>query len=510
MRGDLPHALARRRAGILLHPTSLPGKGGHGTLGKEALYLIDRLAACGISVWQMLPLGPTHDAPNGLGSPYQCLSSHAGNPELICLDSLRQLGWLAGDASSLKEAYEGFKRHASPHDREAFSTFVAREADWLEDFALFMALREQQGRKAWFDWPAQLRDRHPSAMQQMRAALRERIDGVRFEQFVFALQWQALKAYAHVRGVLLFGDMPIYVAHDSAEVWARPELFSVDAEGRAEEVAGVPPDYFSETGQRWGNPLYRWERHVEEGFAWWKARFATHLRLFDLVRIDHFRGLESYWSIPAACETAIDGHWVKAPGDELLSALCEAFGPLPVVAEDLGIITEEVTELRQKHHLPGMRILQFAFDGGPDNPYLPHNHTLDSVVYTGTHDNDTTLGWWSSLNEEARQQVHDYLGESSEPMPMLLMRVALESVANLVILPLQDVLGLGSDARMNTPGTPEGNWHWRFEWSQWSEEASARLAHEVALYGRKAESRASSMPSPQEAGGAAVALASRA
>ena len=281
--------------------------------------------------------------------------------------------------------------------------------------------------------------------------------------------------------------MPIYVAHDSAEVWVHPELFTVDVHGQVDEVAGVPPDYFSATGQRWGNPLYRWERHEADGFAWWKARFATQLQLFDLVRIDHFRGLEAYWAIPAACETAIDGRWVKAPGDALLCALREQFGPLPVVAEDLGMITEEVTELRQRHGLPGMRILHFAFDGNPDNPYLPHNHTRDSVVYTGTHDNDTTLGWWGRLDEESRRRVLEYLGNMVEPMPRPLIRAALESVANLAILPLQDVLQLDSGARMNTPGTTEGNWRWRFSWAEWNEALSRRLRQEVEMYGRLPE-----------------------
>ncbi|MEW6445834.1 MAG: 4-alpha-glucanotransferase [Pseudomonadota bacterium] len=478
----LPPALAHRRAGILLHPTSLPGDGSHGVLGAEAFRFVDRLATCGVSLWQMLPLGPTHGL---FGSPYQCLSSHAGNPALICERTLRESGWLADHESGLGAAHAGFLRHATPAERNAFAMFVARESAWLEDFSLFTALRDSQGQRAWFDWPPALRDREPDALRAARVELRAEIDRVRFEQFVFARQWQALKTHAHARGVLLFGDMPIYVAHDSAEVWARPDLFSVDERGQVIDVAGVPPDYFSETGQRWGNPLYRWDRHVAEGFDWWKARFATHLRLFDLVRIDHFRGLESYWSIPSACPTAVDGHWEPAPGDALLNALREHFGSLPVVAEDLGIITEEVTELRRRHGLPGMRILHFAFDGGPDNPYLPHNHTVDSVVYTGTHDNDTTLGWWGGLDAEARGRVHEYLGESSEPMPWLLMRFALESVANLVVLPLQDVLELGGEARMNTPGTVEGNWGWRFCWSQWTEDAAARLASEVEIYGRR-------------------------
>ncbi len=468
-----------RRAGILLHPTSLPG----GTLGVEAHHFIDRLAACGITLWQMLPLGPTH----GDGSPYQCLSSHAGNPALISFDGLRAEGWLDDTSSGLGQAFAGFLHRAGPKDRAAFAAFMEEEAGWLEDYALFIALRERFGGKAWYDWPAGLRERDAAALRQARIELHARIDLVRFEQFVFFRQWEALRAHARRRGVYLFGDMPIYVAHDSVEVWARPELFAVDAEGRAEEVAGVPPDYFSATGQRWGNPLYRWEHHEAEGFAWWLGRFASHFKLFDLVRIDHFRGLEAYWAIPAACETAIDGRWVKAPGDALLNAVKGHFGTLPLVAEDLGIITEEVVRLRKRHGLPGMRILQFAFDGHPENPYLPHNHTQDSVVYTGTHDNDTTLGWWDGLDAGTRQRIVEYLGLSPEPMPWPLIRAAFESVAHLVILPLQDVLGLGSEARMNTPGTTEGNWRWRFAWGQWEEALSARLRGMVELYGRRPE-----------------------
>lgn len=477
MEGRGLEILSHRRAGILLHPTSLPG----GTLGDEAHHFVDRLAACGITLWQVLPLGPTHAD----GSPYQCLSSHAGNPSLISLEHLRHEGWLGPSGTSLREAFAGFMRCARPDERMAFSAFLEEEAAWLEDYAMFVALREKHGGRAWYDWPPSLRDRDADALRQARVELHERIDLVRFEQFVFFRQWHALRSHARRQGILLFGDVPIYVAHDSAEVWVRPDLFTVDAQGRAEEVAGVPPDYFSATGQRWGNPLYRWERHAADGFAWWKARFATQFKLFDLVRIDHFRGLEAYWAIPAACETAIDGRWVKAPGEALLSALREHFGHLPVVAEDLGIITDEVVALRQRHGLPGMRVLQFAFDGNPDNPYLPHNHTHDSVVYTGTHDNDTTLGWWSGLDDEARTRVLDYLGHISEPMPWLLIRAALESVANLVILPLQDVLELGSEARMNTPGTTEGNWQWRFTWAQWDEARSERLRREIEIYGRR-------------------------
>ncbi|TQV65053.1 MAG: 4-alpha-glucanotransferase [Halothiobacillaceae bacterium] len=480
MGAAIPAALAHRRAGILLHPTSLPGPGAMGTLGRHARHFIDRLKACGVTLWQMLPLGPTHAD----GSPYQCLSSHAGHPGLIDLELLREDGWLVASEHSLKAAFEGFVRHAGAGERKAFSSFLEEESAWLEDYALFVAIREQQGCRAWLDWPDALRERDEHALRKARVDLHERIDQVRFEQFVFFRQWRALRDYAHAANVLLFGDMPIYVAHDSAEVWARPDLFTVDEHGHAYEVAGVPPDYFSATGQRWGNPLYRWERHEADGFAWWKARFATQLKLFDLVRIDHFRGIEAYWSIPSECETAMNGQWVKAPGDELLTALNEHFGSLPVVAEDLGIITEEVTALRQRHGLPGMRILQFAFDGGADNPYLPHNHTQDSVVYTGTHDNDTTLGWWNGLELVDREHVLSYMGEPVEPMPWALIRLALESVANLVIIPLQDIMELGAEARMNTPGTTEGNWAWRFEWSQWSAAQSEKFGSEVELYGR--------------------------
>lgn len=470
--------LGVRRAGILLHPTSLPGP--HGTLGKSAHAFIDSLHQCGITLWQMLPLGPTHAD----GSPYQSLSSHAGDPRLICRESLVEEGLLDEPEQPVTSALITFLRRASPSERQAYAFFLAREADWLDDYALFMALREAHGRIGWFDWPEAIRRREPESLEAARLGLSEAIHGIAFEQFIFFHQWAALREHARARGVLLFGDIPIYVAHDSAEVWACPELFTLDEHGRATEVAGVPPDYFSATGQRWGNPLYRWERHAADGFAWWKARFATQLKMFDLVRIDHFRGLEAYWSIPAACETAIDGRWVRAPGDELLTALRERFGDLPVVAEDLGIITDEVTALRQKHGLPGMRILQFAFDGGADNPYLPHNHTQDSVVYTGTHDNDTTLGWWHGLDEDSRQHVLDYLGESTEPMPWALIRLALESVANLAILPLQDLLELDGEARMNTPGTATGNWTWRYNGSLWPEDLNARLRKELELYGR--------------------------
>lgn len=483
---ELPKVLALRRAGVLLHPSSLPssiaGRVGGGTLGLAAYRFIDHLAACGMSVWQMLPLGPTH----GDGSPYQCLSSHAGSPSFIDYALLgEQMEWCPAGATNLAGAWQGFEQMADAGAKADLVSFVNKEAHWLEDYALFVALREQQDMRAWFDWPQALREREPEALQQARGELQARIEQLYFEQYLFFRQWFALRDYAHAHGVLLFGDMPIYVAHDSAEVWAQPELFSVDARGQCEAVAGVPPDYFSATGQRWGNPLYRWERHQADDFAWWKARFATQLKLFDIIRIDHFRGLEAYWSIPAECETAMDGEWVLAPGEALLTALREAFGGLPVVAEDLGIITEEVTALRQKHGLPGMRILQFAFDGSAENPYLPHNHTPDSVVYTGTHDNDTTLGWWCSLGEADQERVREYLdGGLDEPMPWMLIRAALESVAQLAIIPMQDLLGLGSEARMNTPGTTVGNWVWQYDETQCTPERAERMRAAIQIYGR--------------------------
>ena len=480
--------LAQRRAGILLHVTSLPGPGACGSLGSDAYRFVDFLAAAGQSVWQTLPVGPTHDD----GSPYQSLSLHAGDPALISIEQLIATGWLTGDEaaslSSLEErlqcAWQGFQQRASDEDKQRYAEFVAAEQTWLEDYTLFCALREELHHTAWNDWPAPLRHRDATALDEARAHHREAIELVRFEQFVFFRQWSALRAYAHQHGVLLFGDMPIFVAHDSVDVWAQPDYFHLDDEGRPTVVAGVPPDYFSATGQRWGNPHYQWERMQQDGFRWWIARVEAQLRLFDLVRIDHFRGFESYWEIPAEQATAIEGRWIKAPGDELFHALHAHFDPLPLVAEDLGIITPEVEALRLRHGFPGMKILQFAFEGGPTNPYLPHNYQPLAVVYTGTHDNDTTLGWYQSLPAEVRQHVDEYVPTAGEAMPWPLIREALASVAVLAIVPMQDVLNLGSEHRMNRPGTAEGNWSWRFEWSQLGEGTAERLKQLSVLYGR--------------------------
>jgi 4-alpha-glucanotransferase len=481
--------LDRRRAGLLLHLTSLPGSGPNGDLGWEAHNFVNFAADCGFTLWQMLPVGP----PQGSRSPYQTSSAHAGSAELIGLDPLVQDGWLdrapAGDydaaarIDALKRAYAGFRRRADDSMRRELDAFRDENAYWLDDYVLYRAIHDERN-APWWRWPKGLRSRESKALAQVRKQLAGAIDYLIWEQFAFFRQWQVLHDHAAERGVLLFGDMPIFVAHDSAEVWARPEDFDLTDTGNTRTVAGVPPDYFSATGQRWGNPLYRWDVLAENDYDFWVARMRTQLRLFDVVRIDHFRGFEAFWEIPGDAETAIDGRWVSAGGDGLFARLEREFGRLPLVAEDLGVITEGVTALRRKYRMPGMKILQFAFGSGPENPYLPFHHDEDSVVYTGTHDNDTTLGWYQSLPDAERAEVDEYLGLSREPMPWPLVRAALGSRANLSILPMQDVLGLDGAHRMNVPGTPEGNWTWRFQWEQVQPELPARLTRLVQLYGR--------------------------
>jgi 4-alpha-glucanotransferase len=492
---DIRHprpVLDRRRAGVLLHPTSLPGGVENGTLGADARRFVDFLAAAGFSVWQTLPLGPTHAD----RSPYQCLSVHAGNPRLIDFAAMEESGWLPLGAASLAVAGDDRRRllmqaltgYLDQGDSTELDRFVAAHSIWLEDYALYAALRIEHGRSPWWQWPASLRDRDRSALSQARVRLSEEIKLVRFEQFVFFRQWQALREYAHARGVRLFGDLPIFVAQDSADVWAQRENFDLDEFGQPRAVAGVPPDYFSATGQRWGNPLYDWKRVQANGFHFWVERVRTQFALFDLVRIDHFRGFQAYWSIPASESTAVNGQWVEAPGTELFSTLTRKFGALPVVAEDLGVITPEVTALRDRFALPGMCVLQFAFDGGSANPHLPHNHVANCVVYTGTHDNDTSLSWYEQLGEGQRERVLDYLGYCEDPMPWPLIRGALASVARLAIVPMQDLLELGAGQRMNLPGTTASNWSWRFDWTQLASGLDARMQHLVGLYGRDARS----------------------
>lgn len=487
----------RRRAGILLHPTSLPGTPGNGDLGEHAYRFIDFLADSGLTVWQMLPLGPPH----GDLSPYQCQSAHAANPLLISLDRLVGQGWLKDDSSPpgsnlkeaeaiayrlarLEEARLGFALNASNAERDAYADFIATHTSWLENYALFRALKVAHQEAAWWEWPPAYRDRVPKALEEARARFATTLEQTRFEQFVFFNQWQDLRHYAHVLGVYLFGDIPIFVAEDSAEVWAERQNFLLDNKGRPTVVAGVPPDYFSATGQRWGNPHYNWERMQANGFQWWIERIKTAQKLFDLVRIDHFRGFEAYWQIPAACPTAMEGKWVKAPGEALFEVL-QRNTSLPLVAEDLGIITEEVNRLRNKFGFPGMKILQFAFDSNADNPYLPHNHTSNSVVYTGTHDNNTTLGWFQELAVPVQQYVCEYLHARPYDMPWPLIESAFASCSMLAIVPMQDVLSGDASQRMNTPGTTNNrNWRWRLQWEQLPAGVNDKLRHLTKFYGR--------------------------
>jgi 4-alpha-glucanotransferase len=451
---------------VLLHISSLPGPFPIGVLGSEAHRFIDTLAAAGFSVWQFLPVGPTH----GHGSPYESLSSFAGNPDFIDLRECVECGWLdqaqlagASPDELREQAAASFWRQTGGDPMLAAEIEAFRQAHvwWLDDYALFSAIKRVLHDQPWWNWPEALRDRQPQALDQARREYAPLIRQCLFEQLLFDRQWQRLHAHAEEKDVLLFGDLPIYVSHDSADVWTRRDLFTVNTQGLCDEVAGVPPDYFSETGQRWGNPLYRWDRMEAEGFAWWVQRVRWQLTRMHLLRIDHFRGLEAYWAIPGACQDGTVGEWRQAPGQALLQMLQDKLGHLPVVAEDLGIITPEVTALRERFSLPGMKILQFAFGGDADNPYLPAHHVPDSVVYTGTHDNDTTRGWFASIPEETRSYVLQVLGAEAKDMPWALIEAAIASPAMLAVIPMQDLLALGSEARMNTPGTLEGNWTWR-------------------------------------------------
>ena len=490
----------RRRSGIILHPTSLPGMEGIGTLGAEARRFVAFLAAAGQTVWQVLPLGPT-----GYGnSPYSCYSAFAGNPLLIDLAELvadgdlpreaMPAGWASGwvDFEAVKEvkipllkrAAATFFTSASPARRRDFWSFCDANNWWLHDFALFMAAKEHFRGKSWYAWPEGLARREPDAVAHYGELLGSAIGEVKYRQWQFFRQWRALKREANTGGISIFGDIPIFVAHDSADVWANPGLFRLDERGKPKVVAGVPPDYFSKTGQLWGNPLYDWERCAEDGYSWWIARMRCALGLYDLVRIDHFRGFEAYWEVSSTERTAVGGRWVKGPGEGLFFALQQALGPLPIVAEDLGVITPQVEALRDRFGFPGMKILQFAFGSGADNPYLPHNHVRSSVVYTGTHDNDTVLGWFSSLKGKERHEVLRYLDARGGDMPWPLIQAALASVADLAMVPFQDLLALPSAARMNLPGTARGNWSWRAPDDSLDGELAARFRELTEIYGR--------------------------
>ncbi|MGR9052491.1 MAG: 4-alpha-glucanotransferase [Gammaproteobacteria bacterium] len=486
--------LHKRRAGVLLHITSLPSDDECGDFGKEAYNFVNFLQSTGISVWQTLPL----NMPHGDGSPYQCLSAHAGSPALINIEWLVNKGWLSkseacrecgGSVSSQKscfvaQAYNGFLLHATAAEKQSFTKFCSQKKAWLEDFALFLALRSEFDNACWNQWPDDYKFRKRSAINEAKRRLNAEIEALKFEQYVFFSQWHELKDYATQKGVLIFGDIPIFVSYDSADVWVHPEVFKLDENREMSVVAGVPPDYFSETGQRWGNPHYDWSYLEKTKFKWWVERMRTQIEMFDIVRIDHFRGLEAAWEIPAHESTAINGSWVKAPGQALLQKIFDVFGPVALVAEDLGIITDEVEELRDSFDLPGMKILQFAFNGDHENPYLPGNFDKNCVVYTGTHDNNTTLGWFNETNDGEKAYIYEYLGHPSTPMPFALVQAALSSVANLAVIPMQDVLELGAEHRMNIPGTTENNWKWRFNWSQLHDWQVQQLRHAVELFAR--------------------------
>jgi 4-alpha-glucanotransferase len=476
-------SLQQRRAGVLLHPTSLPGAARAGALGAATTRFLDWLVAAGMTVWQVLPLGPV----GADRSPYYARSNHAGNPALIDVDELCQDGLVSAastesnQAGRLASACAALRTAAPAALATAFEEFAHRAAHWLPEFALFSALQTEHEGLPWWTWSTPLRDREPAAMAAARERLAPALFRIQAEQFLFHRQWASVRRRAAERGVLLFGDLPIYVSADSVEVWSHRDLFELAADGQPSVVAGVPPDYFSADGQVWGNPLYAWAQHRAQDFAWWRERIAAQQALFDLLRIDHFRGLESYWEVPAGATTAREGRWRAAPGDALLTALA---ADATLIAEDLGVITPAVEALRDRHALPGMRVLQFGFDGAATNLHLPHNYVANCVAYTGTHDNDTTLGWYRSLPEAARAQVHGYFACDGADVPEVLVRAVLQSVARLAILPLQDLLALDGSARMNTPGTVTGNWGWSFQWEEVPRELADHCRQMNTVYGR--------------------------
>jgi 4-alpha-glucanotransferase len=506
----------QRSSGVLLHPTSLPGAYGSGDLGPETFAFLDFLAAAGQKIWQVLPLNPT-----GYGdSPYQCFSAFAGNPLLISLDLLVQQGWLDGGDlaavprfpatsidygavidfrfAALRQAAERFfadAADAQPASKAEYKQFCAEHDGWLEDFALFMAAKDAHGGVAWTQWDPALAAREPLALAEWTKRLANGIAAHKFWQFEFFRQWGAVREACKLRGIRVMGDMPIYVAHDSVDVWTARQFFWLDERGNPLKVSGVPPDYFSATGQLWGNPTYRWGPLQQDGFRWWLARMRGAMRLFDLVRVDHFRGFEAFFEIPAGETTAVNGTWIKAPGAELFEALEREFGELPIVAENLGNITPEVEALRRRFGFPGMAILQFAFGTDPQGPsFRPHKYERNLVAYTGGHDNDTTLGWWTSgvaastrsSEDVLREQefASDYLNLRGEKIHWAMIRALMASVADTVLIPMQDILGLGSGSRMNLPGKMSGNWRWRYERGQLRPEMARRMRELAEMYDR--------------------------
>ena len=486
--------LSQRSSGILLHPTSLPSRGGIGDLGPAAYEFVDWLAAAKQTLWQVLPLGPV-----GYGnSPYSCTSAFAANVLLISLERLADRGFIdhervkaipdgesAVDFENVRErklpllraAARNFLQSARGDSLERYNHFCQKNREWLEDYVLFSSLRERYGDQPWNSWPKEIVRRQPDAIMKLRTELREQLNVERFLQFAFFEQWGALRSYCRERGIRVIGDIAIFVSYDSADVWTHPEIFRLKDDLSPEVVAGVPPDAFSKTGQRWGNPLYDWDALKSLGYSWWVERMRWAIETCDIARLDHFRGFEACWEIPADEPTAINGRWVEGPNASLFEALKAALGKLPFIAEDLGHITQEVDDLRKKLEMPGMKVLQFAFGNRGAHVYLPHQFEPDTIVYTGTHDNDTTVGWWNSgATEEEKAAATSYMGVGEDGVHWALIRAALTSVANLAVIPAQDVLGLGSDARMNVPSQTVGNWSWRLK----SDALTAPLAGKLA------------------------------
>ena len=491
-----------RASGILLHPTSLPGPDGIGDLGPEAYRWIDFLKQAGCQFWQVLPLGPT-----GYGdSPYQCFSAFAGNPNLISATVLLDQGILTkSDLTDrptfplesvdygpviewkiklLRRSFHQFKSQKNEMLASEFSAFIEEHKSWLEDFALFMAIKSAEGGVAWNEWPEELRLRDSEALQSFKNKNRNEITFQSYLQFLFYQQWNAIRDYANQKGIRIIGDIPIFAAYDSADVWVHKDLFYLDDAGQPEVVAGVPPDYFSETGQLWGNPLYKWGVHNKNGYEWWLNRLNAVLGQVDIIRLDHFRGFEAYWEIPFGNETAVEGQWVHGPGHDFFHVVREKLGNLPIIAEDLGVITKPVIKMRDDFNLPGMKILQFAFASDPDDDFLPHNYPVNCVAYTGTHDNNTTRGWYDSAPEREKDLCRRYLARSGSDIAWSMIRVLWQSVAAWVLAPMQDFLNLGEWARMNYPGTSSGNWRWRMHPSAINQGLVQRLHDSNFLYGR--------------------------
>ncbi len=491
-----------RSSGVLLHPTSLPGPYGIGDLGPQAHAWIDWLAEAGCRLWQILPLGPT-----GYGdSPYQCFSSFAGNHYLVSPDLLLKDGLLRkadlSDAPDLPpgkvdfgiiipwkntildRAFDRFQKKTSGALRMEFEQFCQEQAGWLDDYALFMTLKTFYGGGAWTNWPAPVRDRQPAALQKAQADFALQLEQVKFRQFVFFRQWAGLRKHVQKNGMLVIGDIPIFVAQDSADVWANRELFFLDKAGRPTVIAGVPPDYYSKTGQRWGNPLYCWDVHQATGYHWWIRRIRAQLGLVDMLRIDHFRGFAAYWEVPAKAKTAIKGRWVNAPGMDFFNVLEDELESMPFIAEDLGVITPDVELLRDTFHLPGMKVLQFGFTFGPKDPFLPHNLPQNCVAYPGTHDSDTAKGWYERVPDVERDFYRRYLARDGHDVSWDMIRAVWGSVAVLALAPMQDLLSLGNEARMNYPGNPSGNWTWRMTEADLNPLVQGRLKEMNYLYNR--------------------------